>query len=211
MIFFLHAFWYDATGSGALLHFLSAYSIPISWKKCELGSIVNWIGWQFNFRSGTVQIPNFQDSEIAGLLTRPFAFRQMQTQTTRKDHWLVDVDYTTFPLLRIWIHYLYTDLYSIPATHFSVDPGDWSQLHHHLSSDLHVTTRPPGTAIPIGGKLLSERHKEFQSKEGLHNFRPSPEKRIWLTHSRSQFFSPVSSLSVSIFELDLSFYNRFVL
>ena len=154
--------------------------IPISWKKCELGSIVNWIGWQFNFRSGTVQIPTSKIQKLQGYLQDLLRLDKCKRKQLEKIIGLLMWITQLFPLLRIWIHYLYTDLYSIPATHFSVDPGDWSQLHHHLSSDLHVTTRPPGTAIPIGGKLLSERHKEFQSKEGLHNFRPSPEKRIWL-------------------------------
>ena len=33
-----------------------------------------------------------------------------------------------------------------------------------------ICTRRPRTAIPIGGKLLSARHKEFQSKEDLTTF-----------------------------------------
>ena len=76
--------------------FCQLTGIPVSWKKCELGSIVNWIGWQFNFRSGTVQIPTSKIQKLQGYLQDLFAFRQMQTQTTRKDHVLVDVDYTTF-------------------------------------------------------------------------------------------------------------------
>lgn len=82
-----------------------------------------------------------------------------------------------FPLLRIWVHYLYTDLYSIPATHFSVDRGDWSQLHHHLSSDLHTSAK---NCYPNWWQTTFCKAQGVSIQGRPDNFRPSPEKRIWL-------------------------------
>ena len=69
---FFHAFWYDATGSGPLLHFLSAYRYSSQLEEMRVGinCKLDWLAVQFPLWHSANS--DFQDSEIAGLLTRPF-------------------------------------------------------------------------------------------------------------------------------------------
>ena len=160
--------------------FCQLTQIPISWRKSELGSQISWIGWNFNFRAGTEQIPESKIQKlkqyIQQLLQSSRCTRKQLKKTIGLLMWITQL----FPLLRIWIHYLYSDLYSIPATHFSVDPGDWPQLSNHLSDDVKFELRPQNTAIPVGSTLPAVKHNTIQSKSKLQNVRISTEKRIWL-------------------------------
>ena len=90
--------------------------------------------------------------------------------------WLTQI----FPLMRIWVHYLYQDLYTTPATHFSVDAGDWPRLDTHLSDDLTFISRPRQSAIPLGSALLAVRHQPVTKKQDLQHLHLSTDKRIWL-------------------------------
>ena len=80
----------------------------------------------------------------------------------------------------MWIHYLYSDLFNIPATHFSMDPGDGPQLSNHLSDDSRFHSRPDRTAIPFGSTVLAVKHISIQSKLELQNLPVSTNKRVWL-------------------------------
>ena len=85
-----------------------------------------------------------------------------------------------FPLMRIWLHYWYQDLYTIPATHFSIDAGIWPPLHEFLSETLIFHSCPPGSAIPVDGKLIAVRHQSVSSLQDLRLLHIKPDKRIWL-------------------------------
>lgn len=81
--------------------------------------------------------------------------------------------------MRTWLHYLYRDLHSIPASHFSVNPGNWEQVIQSVDDQLSFTHRPPGTAIPIGGQLIQVRRQNVSTKADLmHCF--LSDKRAWL-------------------------------
>ena len=71
------------------------------------------------------------------------------------------------------------DLYKIPATHFSVDYGDWHSLILSLNEDMTFKQRPTGTAIPIGGTLVAVRHQTVSCLADLQSLRLS-DKRIWM-------------------------------
>ena len=81
--------------------------------------------------------------------------------------------------MRIWIRHWYHDLYLIPATHYSIDNGDWRLFPTHLDSQLKILSRPQGTALPIGGQLLAVRHQSVHTKDDLAKVHLS-NKRIWL-------------------------------
>ena len=44
--------------------------LPISWKKCELGSCIVWIGWSFHIRSGFVSLPESKRQKLLDLLQK---------------------------------------------------------------------------------------------------------------------------------------------
>ena len=84
-----------------------------------------------------------------------------------------------FGQMRIWLHHLYMDIRSVPATQFSVDPGFWHELVECLSDDLRFTEKPPFTAIPIGGHLIEVRRKRVSTLAEVRSALLS-ERRVWL-------------------------------
>ena len=153
--------------------------IPVSWKKCELAPTIKWIGWVFHIHAGFVEIPA---DKLQKLLTYIKDLRR-SSRTTKKllekfiglAMWLTQL----WPYMRIWLHHLYRDLYQPPLTNFSIDYGDWPQIFPCLSDTLIFTSRPPGTAIPIGSQLYSVRHQVVKCKTDLRDLRLS-DKRIWM-------------------------------
>ncbi len=81
--------------------------------------------------------------------------------------------------MRIWLQYLYADLHSHPATNYSMDPGLWPQIAEHLSPQMIFTSQPPGTRIPVRGRLMSARHQDLTSSDDLSKVRIT-DKRIWM-------------------------------
>ena len=82
---------------------------------------------------------------------------------------------------KVCVHclYFYADLFSAPASLYSIDPGSWPNLANHLDNSLRFISTPVGTDIPIGGILVSVRHQSVMNKSDLAKVRLS-EKRIWL-------------------------------
>ena len=81
--------------------------------------------------------------------------------------------------MRTWLHFLYRDLHSIPASQYSVDPGAWDEVCEAISDDLKFLRVPRFTAIPLHGHLIQVRHKSVKSKADLKSCIFS-DKRIWL-------------------------------
>ena len=160
--------------------FAQLTGIPISWKKSVLDRSVDWIGWRFNFYSGIISIPEAKLEKfgkyISALLRNPRNHRKNLEKFIGLTMWLTQL----FPVLRIWLHYLYQDLFHVPATHYSLDPGQWPALSQHLSDQLVFISSPPGSAIPLNSKLVSVRHQQVQAKSDLPSVRVPTEKRIWL-------------------------------
>ena len=154
--------------------------IPVSWRKSELGSVVTWIGWQFNFRAGVITLPRPKLEKIKSYLAELRRSRKTTRKLLEKTIGLLMWITQIFPLMRIWIQYLYQDLYLIPATHYSMDPGDWPKLAEHLSDSLEFVSRPLHSAVPLGSTLIAVRHTTLQSKDDLQKVRISPDKRLWL-------------------------------
>ena len=97
--------------------------------------------------------------------------------------------------LALWITQIFpkmrssfSDLHRPPGTQYSVDPGCWPITVSCLTDTLHFFTRPAGTAIPAGSKLISIRHQPVKTLPDVPNARLT-EKRIWI-----RVMDPTSSL-----------------
>ena len=107
--------------------------------------------------------------------------------------------------MRIWLHHLYMDMHKIPATQFNVDPGYRHEMVACLNSDLGFHSRPPGTAIPIGGTLVEVRHRKVHTLEDVLTVRSSllSERRVWLRirdpTSTRRFLGPGSIRTLQMF------------
>ena len=91
---------------------------------------------------------------------------------------------------RALLHWLFSDLHTCPATHYSVGPGYWTLVKSCLSDDLTFLTTPSGTAIPKHSKLISVRHTPVQTLQEVEAVRLT-DRRLWL-----RIVNPSSKLSV---------------
>ena len=154
--------------------------LPISWRKCELSHSVVWIGWKFNFLSGLVSVSILHEKQqkLLALMDQLRSHQRVPLRSLQKFLGLAMWITQLFGQKRIWLHYLYMDIRSVPATQFSVDPGFW---HHELvdclSEDLRFTKRPPFTAMPVGAHLV--RRKKVTTLADVRSALLS-EIRVWL-------------------------------
>ena len=153
--------------------------LPISWGKCEFGTKLKWIGWNFYILAGYLALPEDKLQKLADQLKELRRSERCSKKSLQKAvgllNWLTQV----FILMRTWLPYLYKDLFSIPASHYSVDPGSWQSVMECLDDDLIFQSQPRGSGIPVGSKLLAVRHQSVQQKADLTSLYLS-ERRLWL-------------------------------
>ena len=152
-------------------------NIPISWRKTELDVSIHWIGWSFHFSAGHIEIPKDKRDKFLRNLQQLLNYSRTP-RTYLENHWVDYVDHPTVPSHEI-LGSLYNDLYSIPCTNYSIDPGSWPQLPECLNDQLQFIRQPSSTAIPIGSTLVSVTHQTVTSKQDLQNLRVS-NRRIWM-------------------------------
>ena len=154
-------------------------NIPISWRKTELDVSISWIGWSFHFSAGYIDIPKDKRDKrlkyIQQLVRHSRTPRMYLEKVIGLIMWITQL----FPFMRIWVRHLYNDLYSIPCTNYSIDPGNWPQLPNCLNDQLQFKRQPASSAIPIGSTLVSVRCQDVTSKDDLQNIRIS-HRRIWM-------------------------------
>ena len=152
--------------------------LPISWGKCEFGSRVKWIGWNFYIHAGYISLPADKIERLTDAIRDLLKSNRTSKRSLEKVvgmlNWLTQVF-----ILRTWMPYLYKDLFSIPASHYSINPGHWIQAISCLDDNLIFQTQPHGSGIPVGSKLLSVRHQSITSKADLSSLYLS-ERRLWL-------------------------------
>lgn len=153
--------------------------VPTSWKKCEIGPSIKWIGWQFDVRTGIVYIPRDKRDKLQSLVQKLLSSSNQSRKSIEKFLGLAMWITQLFPHLRTWLHWLYRDLHSVPASNYSVDPGHWEQMVSCLSPDLLFESSPPHTAIPAQSRLVQVRHQAVSTKGDLAQCRLG-DKRIWL-------------------------------
>ena len=159
-------------------------NIPISWRKTELDVSIHWIGWSFHFSAGYIAIPKEKRVKLIQYIDQ--LVRHSRTPRTYLEKVIGLIMWITqlFPFMRIWVRHLYHDLYSIPCTNYSMDPGNWPQLPVFLNDQLQFKRQPASSAIPIGSTLVSVRHHDVTSKDDLHNIHFSSTNMD--AHSRSR-------------------------
>ena len=154
-------------------------NIPISWRKTELDVSIHWIGWSFHFSAGYIEIPKEKPDKLLRYIQQLVPHSRTPRTYLEKVIGLIMWITQLFPFMRVWVRHLYSDLYSIPCTNYSIDPGFWSQLPSCLDDQLRFQRQPASSAIPVGATLVSVKHHDVHSKDDLHNIRIS-QRRIWM-------------------------------
>ena len=125
-------------------------NVPISWKKTELDASIHWIGWTFHFSAGYIEIPSEKRTKLLQYIQQLLRHSRIPRTYLEKVIGLIMWLTQLFPFMRIWIRHLYNDLYSIPCTNYSIDPGSWSQLISCLDDDLPISTTTAVIGHPGG-------------------------------------------------------------
>ena len=179
--------------------------LPISWKKCEVGATIIWIGWSFNIRSGYITLPDIKRSKLLELLEKLSSHCSKKTleRFLGLALWITQL----WPEMRIWLHYLYRDLHSVPSQ-FSVDVGGWEELIACVSDDLIFVQKPRFSAIPLQGHLVQVRHQPVKSRSDLRTCALS-DKRIWLrVRDPNSSKGKLSPSSIRMLRMYLSWLGR---
>ena len=155
------------------------FNIPISWRKSEFGPRIRWIGWQFEVTAGYIALPPAKLEKLRSSLMHLSRSSRTSKKALEKLVGLLNWVTQVFLLMRCWLPILYKDLYQIPASHFSIDPGQWRLVMECLDTDMKFTSTPTGTGIPVGSTLLAVRHQNVASLDDLQRIYLS-ERRTWL-------------------------------
>ena len=118
-----------------LLRILGA---PLSWKKLEFDSSIEWNGWSIQSSTMIAQLPKFKLHKITSLILT------LMEHPCRKNLekiigiilWATSLVHHT----RFLPTSLYRDLFSIPATHYSIPPTEWEYFLNLLNDDVIVST-----------------------------------------------------------------------
>ncbi|CAE7201935.1 unnamed protein product [Symbiodinium sp. CCMP2592] len=161
-----------------LLCFTSIFGVPLSWAKLQLGSCITWIGWTFNFTSGSFHIPQEKVDKLFNLIKEATRSRRVTSALLHKLVGLLQWFCQLYRSCKPWLASLFSDLHRHLASQYSISQGLWPSLANYLDDDLRFTSVPPGTQVPLGGKLLEARHTELKTKQDLCKVRTS--NRIWI-------------------------------
>lgn len=184
------------------------FCVPVSWKKTVLHCCQTWIGWNFNFHAGLLQLHPDKQRKLLDMIRD--LLHQSRTKRRHLERFLGTVIWATAPFatMRSLLHWLYADLARPPATQYSCDPQDWLSLQNCLSDSMVFETRPAGTSIPVGSKLLAARHVAITTRADLAKV-PITERRVWLRvadpNSHSRKLSIESKNTLRTFESWLKF------
>ena len=159
--------------------FCQVFRIPLSWRKCTLGPMVDWIGWRFNFFNGIVSLHPDKHHKLIALIHDLLAHRHCTCKQLERFTGLALWVTHLFLPFRAALHWLFSDLYCCPATHYSANPGSWTVVKSCLADDLTFACTPTGTAIPKGSKLISIRHHSVQTLQEVESVRLT-DRRLWL-------------------------------
>ena len=162
-----------------ILAFCSAFGIPLSWHKLQLGFCIDWIGWSINFRSGAIFIPQDKLDKLFHCILQVLRGSHCDRVDLHKVCGLTQWLLRAFPAARPWLRSLYWDLNSAPATNFGVKQGAWRSFLDCIAEDLSFHSVPSGMGISLGAKVISLRHKNVTSKADLLSV-PLGDKTIWL-------------------------------
>jgi hypothetical protein len=159
--------------------FFQLMKIPVSWKKSVIAKELQWIGWRFNFSAGLVSLDPAKRKKLINLIDAISGKTYIHKRDIERFLGLAMWVTQLFSGMRPMLQHFYADLFSSPASLYSVDPGMWPSLWNHLDDKLQFISTPPGTGLPKHGILVSVRHQQVFSKADLERIR-LPEVRIWL-------------------------------
>lgn len=188
-LFFRHAAWayvddflFFFPSSAAPLQFaialicLRLIGAPLSWKKLQFGSLIEWNGWSINTMHVTAGLPLFKVKKIQQFISnlQQQPCRKIPRRLSASSSWATSLDHHA----RFLLTSLYGDLFAFPATNYSVTPTLWEHFLEILNDEATIT-KANKLHIPIGAKISEFRRSSITSMDQLPRDVPL-ERHVWV-------------------------------
>ena len=155
---------------------LRAIGAPLSWKKLEFDKTVDWNGWTIQPGTMIAQLPSSKQEKINSLIATV-----LQSPSRKNLEKIIGVLLWPTSLVhhvRFLLTSLYRDLYSIPATNYSIKPTEWESFLDLLNDCATITTRNH-LNLPVGSRLVEFKHTPISSRSQLPRDIPI-ERHVWI-------------------------------
>ena len=149
---------------------------PLSWKKLEFESSVEWNGWSIQPSTMIAQLPKFKLRKITSLILTLIEHpcRKNLDKIIGIILWATSLVHHT----RFLLTSLYRDLFSIPATNYSIPPAQWVYFLNLLNDDAIISTSNH-LHPPTGARVVEFKHSTISSKDQLPSDVPI-ERHTWI-------------------------------
>ena len=155
---------------------LRVLGTPLSWKKLEFEDTIEWNGWAIQPNMMLAHLPSAKQEKITTLILslREHPSRKGLEKIIGIIIWATSMVHHT----RFLLTSLYRDLYSIPATNYSIEPTQWQEFLSILSDDAIISQKNK-LHLPVGARVVDFRHHTITSKSQLPTD-VSIERHVWV-------------------------------
>ena len=143
---------------------LRTLGAPLSWKKLDFDSPIEWNGWSIQPSTMTAQLPKFKLHKITSLIL--FLMEHRCRKNLEKIIGIILWATSLVHHTRFLLTSLYRDLFSIPATNYSIIPTQWEYFLELLNDDAIISTSNK-LHLPIGARVVEFKHSSISSKAQL--------------------------------------------
>ena len=189
LLFFRHAAWVyvddffllfpkstSAVQFTLAIILLRVIGAPLSWKKLEFDKTIDWNGWTIHPSTMIAQLPSSKQEKINSLIVAV-----LQSPSRKNLEKIIGILLWATSLVhhvRFLLTSLYRDLYSIPATNYSINPTEWESFLYLLNDTATITTHNH-LHLPVGSRVVEFKHTTISSKSQLPSDIPI-ERHVWI-------------------------------
>ena len=155
---------------------LRCLGTPLSWKKLEFDKTVDWNGWSINPSTMIAQLPPSKQEKINTLIQT--VLKNPSRKNLEKIIGILLWATSLVHHARFLLTSLYRDLYSIPATNYSIEPKEWESFLN-LLNDCATITSNNHLHLPVGSRVVEFKHSQISSKAQLPQDIPI-ERHVWI-------------------------------
>ena len=174
LLYFRHAAWVYV--DDFFLPIYTGYHFTPSHRSTSFDKTIDWNGWTIHPSTMIAQLPSSKQAKINSLITAV-----LQSPSRKNLEKIIGVLLWATSLVhhvRFLLTSLYRDLYSIPATNYSINPAEWESFLNLLNDCATITTHNH-LHLPIGSQLVEFKHTAISSKSQLPSDIPI-ERHVWI-------------------------------
>ena len=158
---------------------LSALSVPISWRKAQLGANVTWCGWTFNFDCETVRLTAEKLAKLRAQLQELRRSKKIIRKKLESGLGLLMWTTSTARHLRPYLAPLYKDLHSARGTLKQIHHSQWQPFLDSLNQEAVVSRQPIGVWLPLHARIVAVGSTAVHGKADIPKVPPA-HKAQWI-------------------------------